>query len=57
MVNPRKIRKASLRLLEPYTIPPDCPYLSEDQMELSKLDLEQRAEWMAGWLAACVPDG
>jgi len=50
MVSAVIIRKASLHLLEPYTIPSECPYLSEDQRELSKLDLEKRAEWMAEWL-------
>jgi ribosome modulation factor len=37
--------------MEPYTIPDDCPYLSEDQREISKLTFEQRAQWMAEWLA------
>jgi hypothetical protein len=50
MVDGSTIRKASLHMLKPYTIPADCPYLSEDQQELSKLDLEKRAEWMAEWL-------
>jgi hypothetical protein len=36
--------------LEPYTIPSECPYLSEDQRELSNLDLEKRAQWMTEWL-------
>lgn len=43
-------KELSLRLLEPYTIPDDCPYLSEDQRELSKLPYEKRMEWMAEWL-------
>ncbi len=38
------------RLLQPYTIPEECPYLSEDQRELSKLDIQGRSEWMAEWL-------
>lgn len=50
MINSLIIQKASLRLLEPYTIPQDCPYLSEDQQELSKLDLGKRSEWMGEWL-------
>jgi hypothetical protein len=50
MVDQNRIRNASLHMLEPYTIPADCPYLSEDQQELSRLDLEKRAEWMAEWL-------
>lgn len=44
------IKKLTLKLLEPYTIPDDCPYLSEDQRELSKLPYEKRMEWMAEWL-------
>jgi len=46
----QQIRDVSLRLLKPYTIPAECPYLSEDQRELSKLDLKGRSEWMAEWL-------
>lgn len=37
-------------LLHPYTIPAECPYLSEDQRELSKLDVAGRSAWMAEWL-------
>jgi hypothetical protein len=40
----------SRRLLKPYKIPDDCPYLSEDEKELSLLSLEERIEWMAEWL-------
>jgi len=40
----------SRRLLLPYRIPEDCPYLSEDQKELSLLTLQERIEWMAEWL-------
>ncbi len=50
MIDKNRIHSASLHLLEPYSIPADCPYLSEDQQELSKLNLEKRAEWMAEWL-------
>jgi len=50
MVESDIIKKASLHLLEPYTMPAECPYLSEDQRELCKLDLEKRGEWMAEWL-------
>ena len=59
MVDQNRIRNASLHMLEPYTIPADCPYLSEDQQELSRLDLEKRAEWMAEWLvlASRTDDG
>ena len=39
------------RLLRPYGIPRECPYLSEDQRELSRLDFKGRSEWMAEWLA------
>ena len=42
--------KLSRRLLSPYQIPEDCPYLSEDQKELSLLTLQERIEWMAEWL-------
>jgi hypothetical protein len=43
-------RELTLKLFEPYTIPEDCPYLSEEQRELSQLTFEKRAEWMAEWL-------
>jgi hypothetical protein len=44
------IHQASLKLLEPYTISPDCPYLSDGQQELCRLPLEKRSEWMGEWL-------
>ena len=47
----KDIMAIGLRLLRPYRIPPECPYLSEDQRELSALDLKGRSEWMAEWLA------
>ena len=50
MVDSQRIRAASVRLLEPYTIPADTVYLSDDQRELSELSFEKRAEWMAEWL-------
>jgi hypothetical protein len=50
MVDSERIRAASFRLLEPYTIPADTLYLSDDQRELSELSFEKRAEWMAEWL-------
>lgn len=50
MMDKRKIEEINLRMLKPYTIPEECPYLSEDQRELSKLTLKKRAEWMAEWL-------
>jgi hypothetical protein len=50
MVDSARIRAASIRLLEPYTIPVDTLYLSEDQRELSELSFEKRGEWMAEWL-------
>jgi hypothetical protein len=40
----------SRRLLKPYRIPEECPYLSADQRELSKLDFKGRSAWMAEWL-------
>jgi hypothetical protein len=45
-----EIKELTLRLLEPYIIPEDCPYLSEDQRVLSTLTVEKRLEWMAEWL-------
>lgn len=47
----RKLSAIGRRLLRPYTIPPECPYLSEDQRELSTLDLKGRSAWMAEWLS------
>jgi hypothetical protein len=43
------------RLLRPYEIPSDSPYLSEDQRELSRLDSRGRSEWMAEWLLLAGP--
>ncbi len=45
--------RVSKRLLRPYVIPygDDCPYLSENQRELSTLTIEGRSAWMAEWLA------
>ena len=53
----RSIVQISRRMLKPYRIPEECPYLSEDQRELSKLDIKGRSAWMAEWLllAAAVP--
>ena len=46
----KDIMAIGLRLLRPYRIPSECPYLSEDQRELSTLDLRGRSAWMAEWL-------
>jgi hypothetical protein len=46
----RDIVRASERLLRPYRIPRECPYLSENQRELSVLNLRGRSAWMAEWL-------
>ena len=47
----KKSSKAiSLALLEPYVLPADCPYLSEEQRELSTLPALERIEWMGEWL-------
>jgi hypothetical protein len=46
----QQIIDLSKRLLQPYVIPASCPYLSEDQRELSTLSLEGRSTWMAEWL-------
>ncbi|MFH0925219.1 MAG: hypothetical protein V1872_06245 [bacterium] len=43
-------KELSLKFLKPYTIPKECPYLSEEQKELSKLPYEKRLEWWADWL-------
>ncbi len=50
MISDKKIKEISEKLLLPYTIPEDCPYLSENQRELSTLTVEKRIEWMAEWL-------
>jgi hypothetical protein len=46
----RELVEIGRRLLRPYAIPPECPYLSEDQRELSTLNLKGRSAWMAEWL-------
>jgi len=46
----QEIIEIGKRLLRPYAIPSECPYLSEDQRELSKLDFAGRSAWMAEWL-------
>lgn len=46
----REIAAIGKRLLQPYGISADCPYLSEDQRELSALDFKGRSEWMGEWL-------
>ncbi len=43
------IKEITLKMLEPYTIPEECPYLSEEQKELSKLPYHKRMEWIAEW--------
>ena len=45
-----QIVTASERLLRPCRIPEECPYLSENQRELSTLDIKGRSAWMAEWL-------
>jgi hypothetical protein len=44
-------------MLKPYRISEECPYLSEDQRQLSRLDFHGRSAWMAEWLllAAAAP--
>jgi hypothetical protein len=56
-VTDKRIIAISRRMLKPYSIPEECPYLSEDQRELSKLDIRGRSAWMAEWLllAAAAP--
>ncbi len=49
-LNAKTITEISLRLLQPYTIRPDSPYLSKDQQLLSRMSLQERSEWMAEWL-------
>jgi len=46
----RELAAIGRRLLRPYGISRECPYLSEDQRELSTLDLQGRSAWMAEWL-------
>ncbi len=46
MVDSQRIRAASVRLLERYTIPADTVYLSDDQRKLGELPFEKRAEWL-----------
>jgi hypothetical protein len=50
MLTDREMAAIGRRLLRPYGIAPECPYLSEDQRELSTLDLKGRSEWMGEWL-------
>ncbi len=50
----RDIIAASERLLKPYRIPASSPYLSENQRELSMLDIQGRSNWMAEWLMLAV---
>lgn len=50
----REIMEIGRRLLRPYGIPAECPYLSEDQRELSTLDFKGRSEWMGEWLILAV---
>ena len=52
-----RIVEISQRMLRPYRIAEECPYLSEDQKELSTLDINGRSAWMAEWLllAASAP--
>ena len=45
-----RLQEVTRRLLLPYVIPDNCPYLSEDQRELSLLPVQKRSEWMAEWL-------
>ena len=44
------LTRISKRLLLPYGIQAECPYLSEDQRELSTLDFKGRSAWMGEWL-------
>ena len=50
----RDIARIGKRLLRPYGIPAECPYLSKDQRELSALDFKGRSEWMGEWLMLAV---
>lgn len=51
LLSDEEVRRLNQRLSEPYEIPEHCPYLSEEQRELSRLPFEQRAEWMGEWLS------
>ena len=46
----KRTHELSMQLLEPYILPPDSPYLSEDQLELCALPFQKRIEWMGEWL-------
>jgi hypothetical protein len=50
-VTGEEIIALSRRMLRPYVIPPECPYLSEDQRELSTLPVRERIRWQGTWLA------
>lgn len=49
-MNDHDLARISKRLLQPYDISAECPYLSEDQRELSTLDFKGRSAWMGEWL-------
>jgi predicted nucleotidyltransferase len=50
MLDIQDVRRLNERLSQPYELPADCPYLSEDQLELCRMTFAQRAEWMGEWL-------
>jgi len=54
-IDPKILKEASVYLLEPYSIPADCPYISEDQRELGMLAMEDRAAGMEEWLLLVSP--
>jgi len=54
-VSGRTATEISLRLLQPYTIAADSPYLSEDQQRLCQMTLRERSAWMAEWLRWAQP--
>jgi len=56
-MNDLEIMRIGRRLLRPYDIPVSCPYLSEDQHELSALDFKGRSEWMGEWLRLAAAHG
>jgi len=47
LLSDEEVRILNQLLSEPYEIPERCPYLSEEQRELSLLPFEKRSEWMA----------
>jgi hypothetical protein len=50
MARQTKLQALGRRMLRPYRIPESCPYLSDEQRELSLLTLPERIESASEWL-------